>query len=195
LISHQVPKQFPSISHQNPFVSIKFPKKSHQILFVLIKFSESSHQIPLVPINNPSISFCSHQVPKRFPSNFSSSHQNPFVPIEGRQMSTKVNGETRERLGQSTKRSVAVRGQAGRGLQWQADVCPVRQSRKSGISACQVLWRADLLLAWQSAALLPECARPKRWKTLNTPHGVLFGALSGPDSAALRRTVRFCRTV
>ncbi len=117
MISHQVPKQFPSISHQNPFVSIKFPKKSHQILFVLIKFSESSHQIPLVPINNPSISFCSHQVPKRFPSNFSCSHQNPFVPmaLEGRQMSTKGNGETRERLGQSTKRSVAVRGQAGRG--------------------------------------------------------------------------------
>ncbi len=31
-------------------------------------------------------------------------------------MSTKVNGETRERLGQSVKRSAAVRGQA--------DVCP-----------------------------------------------------------------------
>jgi hypothetical protein len=30
-------------------------------------------------------------------------------------MSTKVNGEIRERLGQSAKRSVAVRGQAGRG--------------------------------------------------------------------------------
>ncbi len=30
-------------------------------------------------------------------------------------MSTKVNCETRERLGQSAKRSVAVRGQAGRG--------------------------------------------------------------------------------
>ncbi len=30
-------------------------------------------------------------------------------------MSTKVNGETRERLGQSAKWSAAVRGQAGRG--------------------------------------------------------------------------------
>jgi hypothetical protein len=30
-------------------------------------------------------------------------------------VSTKVNGETRERLGQSAKRSAAVRGQAGRG--------------------------------------------------------------------------------
>ncbi len=30
-------------------------------------------------------------------------------------MSTKVNGETRERLEQSAKRSAAVRGQAGRG--------------------------------------------------------------------------------
>ncbi len=30
-------------------------------------------------------------------------------------MSTKVNGETRERLGQSAKRSTAVAGQAGRG--------------------------------------------------------------------------------
>ncbi len=50
-------------------------------------------------------------------------------------MSTKVNGETSERLGQSAKRSATVRGQAGRGATWQADVCHVRQSRKSGFSA------------------------------------------------------------
>jgi hypothetical protein len=31
----------------------------------------------LFPINNPSISFCSHQVPKIFPSNSSCSHQIP----------------------------------------------------------------------------------------------------------------------
>jgi hypothetical protein len=46
---------FPSISHQNPFILIKFQKNSNQILFV--------------PFNNPSKSFCSHQVPKQFPSN------------------------------------------------------------------------------------------------------------------------------
>jgi hypothetical protein len=35
--------------------------------------------------------------------------------MECRQVSTKVNGETRESLEQSAKRSAAVRGQAGRG--------------------------------------------------------------------------------
>jgi hypothetical protein len=45
--------------------------------------------------------------------------------------STKLNDETR-RLGQSSKRSAAVRGQA--------DVGRVRPSRSSGFSACQVLW-------------------------------------------------------
>ncbi len=35
--------------------------------------------------------------------------------MECRQVSTKVNGETRERLGQSAKWSDEVRGQAGRG--------------------------------------------------------------------------------
>jgi len=53
-------------------------------------------------------------------------------------VNTKVNGETRERLGQSVKRSAAVRGQAGRGATGQADVCRVRQSGKSRFSACQV---------------------------------------------------------
>jgi len=37
------------------------------------------------------------------------------MAMECRQVSTKVNGETRERLGQSAKRNAAVRGQAGRG--------------------------------------------------------------------------------
>jgi hypothetical protein len=40
-----------------------------------IKFPNSSHPIPLVPTNNPSRSFCSHQVPKPFPSNPSCSYQ------------------------------------------------------------------------------------------------------------------------
>jgi hypothetical protein len=37
------------------------------------------------------------------------------MALECRHVSTKVNGETRERLGQSDKRNAAVRGQAGRG--------------------------------------------------------------------------------
>jgi hypothetical protein len=37
------------------------------------------------------------------------------MSMECRHVSAKVNGETRERLGQSAQRSAAVRGQAGRG--------------------------------------------------------------------------------
>jgi len=59
--------------------------------------------------------------------------------------STKLNDETR-RLGQSSKRSAAVRGQADR-----RDFLPARFCGRS---------RADLLLERQSAALLPSCARP-----------------------------------
>jgi len=71
-----------------------FPSITHQNLFVLIKFPINSYQIPLVPINYPSKSFCSYQVPIKFllflnqvsigPINFplfsSSFHQVPFVP-------------------------------------------------------------------------------------------------------------------
>ncbi len=136
--------------------------------WIPIKFSHSSHQILLVPISNPSKSFCYHQLPivpiyfllfssssQKIPLFPLSSHQNPFVPmaLKDRQMSTKVNGETRERLRQSAKRSAAVRGQA----QWQADVSRVRQSRKSGFSGCQVLWK----IAGRSA-LFPSWARPER---------------------------------
>ncbi|CAK9274867.1 unnamed protein product [Sphagnum jensenii] len=55
-------------------------------------------------------------------------------------VSTKVNGETRERLGQSAKRSAAVRGQAGRGATVAGRRLRVRPSRTPGFSACQVLW-------------------------------------------------------
>ncbi len=74
-------------------------------------------------------------------------------------MSTKVNGETRERLGQSPKRSAAVRGQAGRGT-------TVAGSRRPGVAEQNVGifslpgFVADLILERQSAALLPSCARP-----------------------------------
>jgi hypothetical protein len=74
LCSHQIPKKIPSITHESPFVPIKFPSITHQYPFVFIKFPKKS-QIPLVPINNSSISFCSHQVPKQFTWNSSCSHQ------------------------------------------------------------------------------------------------------------------------
>jgi len=67
------------------------------------------------------------------------------MAMQDRQVSTKkVNGETRERLRQSAKWSAAVSGQEGEPKEeaWQADVCQVRQSRKSGFSACQVLWKS-----------------------------------------------------
>ncbi len=80
---------FPSITHQNPFVLKQFPSKfllfpsiTHQNLFVPIKFSNSSNQIPLVPINNPSKSFCSHQLPINFtlfPSNFLFFPTQPYI--------------------------------------------------------------------------------------------------------------------
>jgi hypothetical protein len=66
---------------------------SHQV-------PKSSHQIPLVPINNSSICFWFHQVPKQFQSNSSCSHQfliksllfpssfhqNPFIPTTSHQL-------------------------------------------------------------------------------------------------------------
>ncbi len=62
------PRQFVkknSIHGQNliPIKFLLFLTITHQNLFVPIRFPESSHQILLVPFNNPSISFCSHQVP------------------------------------------------------------------------------------------------------------------------------------
>ncbi len=136
---------FPSISHQNPFVLVKFPNNSHQIPLVPIDnlsklfcsyhvpinfllFPSISQKVLIKFLLFPSIFFCSHQVPKQFPSNSSCSHQNPFVPIamEDRQMSTKVNGETRERLGLVPNRAPRFVGRLEGELQWQADVCWVR---------------------------------------------------------------------
>jgi len=154
---------FPSSSKTVSIKFLLFPSISHQNPFVLIKFLNNSHQIPLVPINNPSKSFCSPQVPKQFPSNSScshqqpikillfpessqkvlikfllfplSSHQYPFVPMamEDRQVSTNVNGETRERLGQSARRSAAVRGQARKGATMAGRRLPDAAERKLGI--------------------------------------------------------------
>ncbi len=137
MISYQVPKQFPLITYQNPFVLIKFqtiPIKfllfssiTHQNLFVPIKFPK----IPLVPISNSSKSFCFHQVPIKFLLFPSSSYQNLFVPIIFPSTSHCPNqlhfvpnptlhiatqsSKLCERLGQSAKRSAPVPGQAGRG--------------------------------------------------------------------------------
>ncbi len=87
--SHQYPIKillFSSSSQTIPIKFLLFPSTTHQYLFIFIKFPKSSHQISLVPINKPSISFCSHQVPKKFLC----SHQNAFVPMamEDRQVST-----------------------------------------------------------------------------------------------------------
>jgi hypothetical protein len=135
--THQVPKQF-------PIKFFLFPSISHQISFVLIKFPENSHQIPLVPINNPSKSFCSHQIPLISINIllFSSrSHQIPLVPINNISISfcshqvpkkfpsdSSCSHQVRIKIilfpwqvsakvngGQSAKLSAAVRGQAGRG--------------------------------------------------------------------------------
>ncbi len=152
-ITHQNPfvpikfPLFPSITHHNPFVPIKFPWFpiiKYQYPFVLIKFPSNSHQIPLIHIKFQSKSFCSHQVPIRFllfPSNSFCSHQVPIKTLLfpwlwriGRcsQVSTKVKRETRERVGQSAKRSAAILGQAGRGatVAWQTSAgCGRAQSR------------------------------------------------------------------
>ncbi len=119
----------------------------------------SSSQI--IPINILLLSSSSQKIPIKFSSIFflfpSGSYQNPFVPMamQDRQVSTKVNGETRESLRQSAKWSAGVRGQEGEPKEeaWQADVCRVRQSRKSGFSACQVLWKS----AGRSASRAAVC--------------------------------------
>jgi hypothetical protein len=64
------------------------------------------------------------------------------MAMEDRQVSTKVFGETPERLGQSAKESTTVCGQAGTGATVAGRALPaVQQSSKSGFSTCQVLWK------------------------------------------------------
>jgi hypothetical protein len=130
---------FPLISHQNSFVLIKFPNipiNNSSKFFVPIKFQSSSfcsHQVSnkffLFPSSSqkvliklllfPSIT---HQYPFvliKFPKNShkflifpSSSHQIPFilVAMEDRLVSTKVNGETHERLELSVKWNTTIHG-------------------------------------------------------------------------------------
>jgi len=185
------PIKFPNSSHQYPIKILLLASSSQKNLIKFFLFSSSSQKVPIKFLLFLSIT---HQYPFvliKFPND---SHQISLVPIKillfpwlwrvgrwARRGTVRLVRDSGRVLNEASQFVGRPEGE----LQWQADVCRVRQSRNSGISACQVLWRADLLLAWQSAALLPECARPKRWKTLNTPHGVLFGALSGPDSAVL----------
>ncbi len=72
-----------------------------------------------------------------------------------------MNDETCERLGQSAKRSAAVRGQAGRGATVAGRRRPGAAEQNVGIF-CPTRFcggsRADLLLERQSTALLPSCA-------------------------------------
>jgi hypothetical protein len=105
--SHQVPHKFPSnfsCSHQLPIIKILlFPPIKFQSNSFL--FQSSSHQIPVVPINKSSVSFCSHQAPKKnlikfllFPSKSFCSHVYGGYRQVSRGESMKVNDETRERL-------------------------------------------------------------------------------------------------
>ncbi len=129
----------------------------------MLLVSSSSQTIPIKFLLFPSIT---HQNPL-----FSlSSHQNPFVPTTSHQLPFVPNpilykptqsSKFCETLGQSAKRSAPVPGQARKGTYsdrqtsvWcgraeSGDFVPVRFCERS---------RADLLLARQSAALLPSCA-------------------------------------
>ncbi len=103
LISHQVPKQFPSnssCSHRYPIQILLFSPSSQKITIKFLLFPLSFNQIHFIPSS-------SQKVPIKFLL-FSS-------PWRWAQVSTKVNGETRARLGQSAKRSATIHGQAGRG--------------------------------------------------------------------------------
>jgi hypothetical protein len=104
---------FPSSSPQTvPIKFFLFLSIFHQNPFVLIKFPNNSRQIPFVPMS---------------------------MEI-GRwaQVSTKVNGDTRERLGRSAKRSAAVRGQDGRGATVAASRLSGATEHKVGIFCLRV---------------------------------------------------------
>ncbi len=83
-----------------------------------------------------------------------------------RQVRMKVNDDTREKLGQSTKRNATIPRQGGRGSYRGRFIC---LSTKCGqaesrdflpAKVCGRSW-ADLLLTQQSAVLLPSCAYAK----------------------------------
>jgi hypothetical protein len=125
---------FPSITYPNPL------------------FSWSSHQIPFVSIKFSSKSFCSHNFPL-FP-------QLPFVPNPNQPNPTQPNINPQKALnfvrdlGRVLNGAPQFRGRPGsEATVWQADVCLVRQSRKWGFCACQVLWK----IAGWSASSAADC--------------------------------------
>jgi hypothetical protein len=92
--SHQLSNKlfsFPSSSQNVLIKLLLFPSITHQYPFVLIKFPKNSHKFLIFP---------------------SSSHQIPFilVAMEDRLVSTKVNGETHERLELSVKWNTTIHG-------------------------------------------------------------------------------------
>ncbi len=96
-----------------------------------LDFPSSSQKVPIK-------SSCSHQVPIKILL-FSWLRR---IGRWARRSSVRLIGETPERLGQSAKQSTTVCGQAGRGATVAGRHPPaVQESRKSGFSACQVLWK------------------------------------------------------
>ncbi len=70
-----------------------------------------------------------------------------------KQLSTKVNREIREKVGQSAKRSLAVHGQGGRGSYSGSQTSARCGRAKRWISACQGLWK----MAGRSASRAADC--------------------------------------
>jgi len=63
LISHQVPKKFPSnssCSHHYPIKILLFSPSSQTIIIKFLLFPSITHQNTFIPIKFPSKSFCSH---------------------------------------------------------------------------------------------------------------------------------------
>jgi len=85
--------KFPLSSHCSQTVPVKFllfPLITHQKPFVLIKFSNNSYQFFLVLINNPSKSFCFHQV-LSVPINFFVFPTQPYInPHKAQTLALKV---------------------------------------------------------------------------------------------------------
>ncbi len=78
-------------------------------------------------------------------------------------MSTKVNGETRERLGQSAKRSVAVCGQAGRGATVACRRLSGAEEQKVRIFCLPGFVEDRRQICFSCYSLPRFCARPKRF--------------------------------
>ncbi len=96
-----------------------------------------------------------------------------------RQVGMKVNDDTREKLGQSTKRNATIPGQGGRGSHcvrfvYLSAKCGQAESRDFlPAKVCGRSW-ADLLLTRQSAVLLPSCAYAKSPSLFISSSGFTF---------------------